>query len=145
MGKITKAFSTGISTRRRMELKVAVLLVSHDFFKMCYEFENIMLCTDNWCEDVIESCHLIGTCIESTASDMNFSKCDREMSYIRNRIRKYLFPVLELLIDAMIRRHKSTFTHNWGNRSINYNSYCNVERTIKKFKENSIIRFNVVI
>lgn len=146
MGKITKAFTTGISTRRRRELKVCVLLTSHDFFKICFEFENFIQCNTEWCRDIDNSFHSIGRVIEITASAMNFSKSHAELCYIKQRIRKYLIPVLDVIIDGILRQHKSTFTHNWDDRNVSDNTeYNETEKKIIEFKKKSIKRLKLIL
>lgn len=146
MGKITKAIITGISTRRRKELKVMVLMVSHDFFKICYEFESAFQCTDQWIIDLDDMFHVIGRVTETTACAMNFHKSFIELQYVKSRIKKYLISVLEVIIDGVIRSHHSSYTHDWNHEDENNDSdYYHKLNLIVNFKKKTIKRLSLII
>lgn len=146
MGKISKAIMTGISTRRRSELKVSVLISSHDFFKKCHELDSLILCNDDWAADIDTSLHSIGRIIEVTAASMTFSNSRAELLYVKGRIEKYLITVLIVIIDGILRRHSSTFTYNWDDRCMTDNmEYYEIEDKILDFKKKSIKRLKLIV
>lgn len=146
MGRFIKALTTRLSKRKRNELKVNVLLSSHQFFQACFELKNFTSCNEDWVSDINNSFHTFGRVIETTAANMNFMKNNKELKYVKNRIHKYLIPVFDAIILEMLRMHNSTFMYNWDDRTINDDiEHFEIEEKIKEFREKSIKRLRLII
>lgn len=103
MGKIIKAFSTGISSRRRKELKACTMMISGDFFNACFEFENCVMCGSNWNTDIINVVHKLGRNVSQMLEMINFTKTLSEKKYVYNRLQKYVKPVVDIVVHDMKR------------------------------------------
>ena len=132
MDKILKAYTTGLSTRRRREIKASVLMHSHSFFKAClttYHETNM---------DII--LHTLGRVVDTVASSMNFSKTIGELKYVRTRVKKYIVPVLDVVLEHLL---LIQFDDSRG--VIAELDYFENERKIKDFRSKSIIRLKLSI
>lgn len=101
MGRVFKAFSTNISTRRRRELKAYTLIMACDLFKVCREFESVVYCRSDWEIDIDPIIHSIGRVIQQFIENLNYTRSINEKHYVKTRIRKYIIPVLKVVIHDL--------------------------------------------
>jgi hypothetical protein len=143
MGKIIKAMTTGISSRRRRELKVNTLMVSGDYFNTCFELTRLVGCNDEWYSDVDETFHTLGRVVESTAEQLTFGKTRVETRYIKSRVTKYLIPVLEVLFTELSRLFFTMCM--WDDELEKRVERYNQEEKMDNLKEQSINRLLLIV
>ena len=112
MGRVYKAFTTNISTKRRRELKACTLMMACDFFKVCHEFETIVSCNSNWETDIDSIVHSIGRVIQQFIENIDFTRSIIETNYVKTRVRKYIIPVLKVIISDLKKTHDDHTTLN---------------------------------
>lgn len=136
MGKIIKAFSTGISSRRRKELKAFTLMVAGELFNACFEFENFVMCGRNWSTDLTNVLHKLGRIVSQMMEMINFTKTRAEKKYVYNRLQKYVKPVIDIIVYDIERIH-SINDFSDDNRGINNNDDL-VLTNIDTFHKNTL-------
>lgn len=88
-----------ISSKRRKELRANVLMNTHDLFRVCLEFDQFVMCRDDWSSDVENELYQFEDSINFTTTQMNFYKNELERHYVRKCFRKYACTTLKVILD----------------------------------------------
>jgi hypothetical protein len=135
MGKISKAFTTGISSKRRNELKIATLLATSDFLKACFELETVVAYNSNWIVDLNNVLHSLGRIIAQMILNFNFMKNKKEKNYVHYRLKKCIIPVLDHVITNIKLHYYNSVIKS---ESQNKRPFFVAMKKINTFMENSV-------
>lgn len=134
-GKFQKAATTGISNKRRQELKACVLMTCSSFFKLCNDIDHHVLFDSSAPVELANIIHKLGRSIETLINGIRFVRSPVEIEYVKSRVKKYSIPVLNMTM-------KNLKVINHANKDNNSLYYID-DNVLVKFHNVSLKKLNI--